>query len=450
MEALLDLVEGRHDKALETMEGLLRHASDCPAADAVVSLAALFIDAAPVRKRAARHEAEYNRFAHSMPVLARIHAEILSRVASDKALWRERAGELGGKSIVAFTEIVSFMEPWERAFETLTAFIKPREEKRFAEKAAGKAKRLAWLVDLADGEVSVVEQSAKGSGWTGGRPIALRRLHQLDARIDYLTEHDHRMRRCLRKLQVWFGEGEYYFDECDTLPALVGHPAVYNAADPSERIELVAYPVELVVKETAGGYNFNLSHRAEEPKVFLEMETPTRWRVVELSPKLLQLQATLGDHGLNIPRDMRERVASLLSEANPTVPIRSELADIDVPATPGDTTLVMQLQRRGDGLRIRMGVRPFGAGGPFYFAGQGGASILGTVDGKRQRVNRDLDAEKEAAHALIRRARLCRVGRRQQRVRDRGARGRAGVSGAGAGLHGRHRLRMAGGRGAEG
>ena len=74
------------------------------------------------------------------------------------------------------------------------------------------------------------------------------------------------------------------------------------------------------MKETAAGYNFNLSHRASEPKVFLEMETPTRWRVVELSPKLLQLQATLGDHGLTVPRDMRERVASLLSEANPTVP----------------------------------------------------------------------------------------------------------------------------------
>ena len=107
------------------------------------------------------------------------------------------------------------------------------------------------------------------------------------------------------------------------------------------------------------------------------METPTRWRVVELSRKLLQLQATLGDHGLTVPRDMRERVASLLSEANPAVPIRSELADIDVPAAPGDAAPVMQLQRRGDGLRIRMGVRPFGAGGPFYFAGQGGASISG-------------------------------------------------------------------------
>ena len=401
MGALLDLIEGRDAKARETVKRLLEQPSNSPTASAVVALTALFIDAALIRKHAVHIEAEYNRFAQSMPILARIRAEILSRIARDRASWREHADVLGGKSIVAFVEIVPVMEPWERAFDTMTAFLKPQEPKRAAEKAPGKAKRLAWLVDYSEGEVSVVEQSAKGSGWTGGRPVALKRLYQLDARLDYLIEQDHRMRRCLRKEQVWYGDGEYYLDEYATLPSLVGHPHVFDAADPSERIELIAYPVELVVKETADGYNFNLSHRADAPQVFLEMETPTRWRVVELSQKLLQLQATLGEHGLNVPRDMRGRVASLLSEANPTVPIRSELTDIDVPAAPGDAAPVMQLQRRGDGLRIRMGVRPLGAGGPFYLAGQGGASILGTVDGKRQRVNRDLDAEKNAMEALI-------------------------------------------------
>ena len=93
------------------------------------------------------------------------------------------------------------MQPWERAFDTLTAFLKPGQPKRPAEKAPGKAKRLAWLVDLACGDVSVVEQSAKGNGWTSGRPVALKRLHQPDARLDYLTEHDQRMRRCVRKEQ---------------------------------------------------------------------------------------------------------------------------------------------------------------------------------------------------------------------------------------------------------
>ncbi len=426
VEALLDLIEGRHDKAHETMKRLLEQPAKCPTASAMIELAAVFVDAALIRKRAALMEDEYNRFAQSMPVVARMRAEILSRAARDGASWRERAEALGGKSIVAFTEIVALMEPWERAFDTMTAFLKPQEPKRPAEKTSGKAKRLAWLVDYSGGEVSVVEQSAKGCRWTGGRPVALKRLYQLDARLDYLIEQDHRVRRCLRKQQIWFGDGEYYLDDYATLPSLVGHPHVFNAADPAERIELIAYPVELVVKETANGYNFNLSHRADVPKAFLEMETPTRWRVVELSQKLLQLQATLGDHGLTVPRDMRERVASLLSEANPTVPIRSELADIDVPAAPGNANPVMQLQRRGEGLRIRMGVRPFGAGGPFYFAGQGGASnswdrrwqAPARQPRSRRREERDGGADKGLPS-------LDGLGIRQQRMRDRGARRRA-------------------------
>jgi superfamily II DNA or RNA helicase len=402
VSALLELIKGRHDHARQMVQLLLEKPSGSLAAGAIVALAALFIDAALIRDSGAHHEAEYNRLAKSMPLWARIRAEILSRTAGDGVLWRERAAALGGETLIAFTEIIALKQPWERAFDTLTAFLSPVETKRPADKAPAKTKRLAWLVDLASSNVLVVEQSAKGGGWTSGRPLALKRLHQRDARLDYLTEHDQRMCRCVRKEQGWYGDGRFYFDGYATLPNLAGHPNVYNAASPGERIELIAYPVELVVKETAGGYNFCLSHRAGEPEIFLEMETPTRWRVIEFSRKLLELQATLGDQGLNVPRDMRERVAALLSEANPTVPIRSELADIDVPATPGDATPVMQLQRRGDGLKIRLGVRPFGAGGPFYLAGQGGSSVLVTANGQRQRVNRSLDAEKTALDALIR------------------------------------------------
>jgi superfamily II DNA or RNA helicase len=401
VEALLELTQGRYDKAKQMTAHALERPARCQTAAAIVALATLYIDSALMRERVVDHEAEYHRLAQTMPVLARIYAEILSRTSRKDASWRERAAKVGGKDLIAFTEIVAFKQPWERAFDTLSEFLRPGEPKRPAEKSSAQTKRLAWLVDLSSSEVSVVEQSMKGGGWTGGRPVALKRLHQRDARLDYFTEHDQRMCRCVRKEKGWYNDEHYCLDEYATLPALAGHPNIYNAVS-REPVELIAYPAELVVKETAGGYNFNLSHRASEPKVFLEMEMPSRWRIVELSRKLLELQATLGEHGLTVPRDMRDRVAALLGEANPTVPIRSELADIDVPATPGDATPVMQLQRRGDGLKIRLGVRPFGAGGPFYLAGQGGASVLVSVNGQRQRVNRDLDAENNAVKALMR------------------------------------------------
>ncbi len=246
---------------------MLEQPSSCLAVGTVLALAALFIDATLMRERAAANEAEYNRLAQSMPVLARIRAEILSRIAKGGAPWRERAAALGDSNLIAFTEIVSFKQPWERAFDTLTAFLRPEEPKRLADKAPAQAKRLAWLVDLTYGEVSVIEQSVKGSSWTAGRPVALKRLHERDPRLNYLTEHDQRMCRCIRKAQSFYNDNNYYFSETATLPALAGHPNIYNAAS-RERIELIAYPVELVVKKTPGGYNFNLSHRADQPKAY--------------------------------------------------------------------------------------------------------------------------------------------------------------------------------------
>ncbi len=47
-----------------------------------------------------------------------------------------------------------------------------------------------------------------------------------------------------------------------------------------------------------------------------------------------------------------------------------------------------------------MVTRPFGAAGPFYLVGLGGQSVLATIDGVRQRANRDLDAERAHAGAV--------------------------------------------------
>ena len=178
---------------------LLGQPCPCQAAAAVVALAALFIDSALMRERVVDNEAEYNRLAQTMPLLARIYAGILARTSRNGASWRERAAGLGSKDLIEFTEIVSFKQPWERAFDTLTAFLRPGEPKRPADKSAAQTKRLAWLVDVSSAEVSAVEQSMKGNGWTGGRPVALKRLQMRDARLDYLTEHDQRMCRCVRK-----------------------------------------------------------------------------------------------------------------------------------------------------------------------------------------------------------------------------------------------------------
>ena len=88
VEALLDLVEGRHEKAKQMAAHLPKEPARCQTAAAIVALATLFIDSDLMRERVVDNEAEYNRLAQAMPVLARIYAEILSRTSRNDASWR--------------------------------------------------------------------------------------------------------------------------------------------------------------------------------------------------------------------------------------------------------------------------------------------------------------------------------------------------------------------------
>jgi superfamily II DNA or RNA helicase len=186
-----------------------------------------------------------------------------------------------------------------------------------------------------------------------------------------------------------------------TILALVGHPLVFDARRREQKMELVPYPVELVVTEKRDGYKIALSHVAEQPAVFLEPETTNRYRVIDLSQPVLKLQEILGHGGLTVPRQAKERVVALLKEQNLSLPIRTDIAAVELPAIEGQTTPVLQMQSWEDGLKVAMVVRPFGAAGPYYLAGQGGPSVLAVIEGQRWRANRNLAAERSSADSIL-------------------------------------------------
>jgi hypothetical protein len=206
--------------------------------------------------------------------------------------------------------------------------------------------------------------------------------------------------KTIRKQAGWYGYHDYGFDRYASPLALIGHPNVFDARNRDRRVELFAYPAELVVSETPNGYSFALSHSASQPTVFIEEETPTRWRVI-VPQKLVELHATLGKDGLIVPIDMHERVVALLRADNPALPMRSELADIEIAAVEGATTPVLQIRRAEEGLSIEIVVRPLGPDGPAYMPGHGRRSVLAMANGARRRVNRDLAAEVATAEQLI-------------------------------------------------
>ncbi len=398
MQALLWLVQGLEAKARRLLSALREAMPPHPIAAACVAMAEYAMDSSTARANRGDTEERFGATKDIFPLPARIHAEILAQIDPHPGPYKTWLAAHEGPS---FIDIVQAAPPWERALESLDAFLGGGESD--AAKPARKAKRLVWFLNTDTEELIIAEQSAKGvDGWTAGRPVAMKRLHDQDPRLDYLTPQDRQGLRAIRKESVgWRGEENFELDSARALLALVGHPAVYDAGQRSRQLELVAYPVELLVTEQRGQYRIALSHASAEAATFLEAETPTRYRVIEFPKKLLPVQEILGASGLTVPAAARDKLVAMIQRNSPLLPIRSEIADAAQPAIEGQTTPVLQLVPYETGLKLTLLVRPFGARGPAYVAGLGGRSVLATVDGQQQRATRDLPRELAEKAALI-------------------------------------------------
>jgi superfamily II DNA or RNA helicase len=401
LQAMLWLVQGLDAKARERLSALRKRMPAPPLAAACVALAEHAVDAEISRAHQADHAARFETLQDVMPLMARVHAEILSQVAARPGPYNAWLAAHPGD--LAFTKIIQTLQPWERALESLGAFLGGAEASD-AGKAQRKAKRLVWFLDPDGEEVTVAEQSAKGrDGWTDGKAVAMKRLHEQDPRLDYLTPQDRTALRTIRKetSTSWYGgDDTYYFDFPRTAAALVGHPAVFHAGRRSQQLELVSYPLELLVTEEKGGYRIALSHGAMEPTVFLEPETPGRYRVIEFPQKMMAVQDILSATGLVVPAAARDQVIAMVRRNSPALPIRADIAEVEQPGVEGQSAPVVQLVRYEAGLKLTLLVRPFGADGPAYVAGLGGRSVLATVGGQQLRANRDLPRELKERTAL--------------------------------------------------
>jgi superfamily II DNA or RNA helicase len=337
------------------------------------------------------------RWGAQAPLAVRMLCQVHLRSSRNPDPWRTALDALGSTYQRQFLDIVTVRPAWERALDKLQLFLVPPETGKI--EPASKGKRLVFLFDPASAEITPIEQMAKRDGWTAGRPVSLKRLYKRDPKLDYFTPEDLKVLNTIRHHHDYYDD-RFEFDEVRGPLALVGHPRVFNAIDPGRQVEVIAYPAELVVREDGDNLHISLSHVAASPQAFVEMETPTRWRVIEATKALVDLAAILGPKGLTAPKAARERVIALVKADNPRLPVRSELAGVDTQVAIGDSRPVLQITPDDGAFVIRALVRPLGDGGSTYIPGVGAASVLAPVGGAHIRINRDLAAEKSGLEAV--------------------------------------------------
>jgi superfamily II DNA or RNA helicase len=307
--------------------------------------------------------------------------------------------EMGLRSIVASLKIE---EPWKRSLKALVHAadvcreIQPETANR----------RLVWLLGFDEGTAGRInlqpleqKRSVKGE-WSRGRAVALARF-QKGTGLEPLSPHDQALRDALVRDYVYYGQ-EYRFELDKLLPAMVGHPLIFLESSPQVSVEVVKGEPEILVSRAGNLLSISFSTRIPGSRYTLVEETPTRFKVIEVTDEHRRIARILGTSGLRVPSSATEDVLAAIAGISSLVTVHSSIGGTskDVVEVEADPCPHVHLLPSGQGLRLQVYVRPFSRGGPYLKPGIGAENVLAEIEGTRLQTRRDLKVEAKMADEI--------------------------------------------------
>ncbi|MHB2016323.1 MAG: DEAD/DEAH box helicase, partial [Candidatus Xenobia bacterium] len=332
--------------------------------------------------------------------------------AADYAFWVEQAAALqarldGAPPGHALVDVLRRSEPWERILTGLEAVadkLKPAE----------KGSRLAWTLAYMNEErfeLTAVEQKQDRSGWNKGKRVGLKTLSEKAATLPFLTAQDRQIGAAIEKRGT-----AHDWDYVKALPALVGHPFVFDRA--GTLVEVVAATPQLSIARHGDGLRLTLHPLPHGRIVRLLQETPTRFQVVTFNAEHQKLAELLA-RGVDVPLSAAERLARIGTSVSQILTVHSDLhLGVGAVEVPWDRTLRAVLVPWGLGLKAQMVVQPLGPEGPSFKPGHGGEVVVAEVGGRRVQTRRDLKDERTRLEALLQRSEVLAGGEVEWVIED--------------------------------
>lgn len=290
---------------------------------------------------------------------------------------------------------------WERRLDSLTYLLRGD--------VAPATQRLVWLLDPTPPNLTPILQTPKGSGWTAGRAVALKRLHEAGPEQDWLSPQDRRVIATIEWYPYWSGGIQGEFNMVRALHELAGHPLILHHTTRAPLI-LERKDVVLNVRETADGCELRLSlppkksgrspllTQLKPPKSQESPEQTNVWIYHHIPPSLQPVVSALAEHPLRVPRSGMGKVLDFIS-ANAGLPLHTNLATGSVESSPRP---VVRLYPQGNGLRADFLVRPLlEPESPTFQTGRGLPAPMCRMDGRLLSTQRDFAAEREALRLLL-------------------------------------------------
>ncbi len=342
--------------------------------------------------------------------IAMVFAELIGRIDQDRKLLDFAADITRKTAMASVADGVVLEEPWKRRLKALVSIAGEQDPR--PEKTAGNC-RMIWLVGYRDGLISLAAREQRlgpDHAWSKGRPIALSRLYS-GRNLDFMTENDARIRKTLKREQN-NQNVTYSFDLKQTLPALVGHPLLFLEESPEISVEFVKGEPELLVQRSENQLHVKLLKDFSEEGISVIRETPTRFKIIEVTQKHKDIARIISRHGLKVPASHRKQIMAAVGNLSSFMTVHSAVAvDTKIINTLNGKTgqikgvranpqIYIHLVPLGEGFKLTMFVKPFGPKGPYLKPGQGAENIMAEVDGQRLQTRRDLGLEQEKAREI--------------------------------------------------
>lgn len=259
-----------------------------------------------------------------------------------------------------------------------------------------------------------IERSVSANGRISkGRRIALKRLKESPEAFPHLTGSDRAICRHIKLDRGSYYEREsYYLDTERLLLDLSGHPLLFADESATRPLTFRRGRFRLETRELANGHlevrldPVTVTHRA----VHALRESPTSYVVYEANPAIRGLAGILGENAtMTIPGEAKERFFQAVSTFAADVDIAADgdffatvaASDPGLRQVESDAAVRLRLLPEGEGLAVRMFVRPIAGGDAIFAPGGGKEIVFGVVDGERLQTRRSLDPERTAAEAII-------------------------------------------------
>lgn len=400
LDTLIDFYHGEEESSIDYLdvlieEYLLKHE------DFLVYLWCCYWMGAPINAKllvtietqmeAWEDSAQLWLYGEACNIMAKLHPDqskhldykVKAAAIAEKFAYQQYIGEL-------FTPLAS----WERVLKSFERIANGQDSAKVDDK------RLVWLIDMEDREITPKEQKMGKKGkWSAGRKIGLNKIYYHE--LESMTAHDKKLSEALENQYDYGGyyrasANDLFFDFDHALYLLADHPLLFLDGRQTIPFEVVAAQPQLFITENEDGVSLKIEPQANGQSYVVQKETPTRYKVYQMDEEQQQISKTISS-GINVPNEAIPRLEQLVGNLRKKISIHSslDLQDSDLPQVSGDPKPCIHLLPFKEGFKVQFTAKPLADEAHYFPLGQGiSKQILSTASGDVV-CTRDLLQERE-------------------------------------------------------